>query len=85
MGNRTGEDVYDPSSALARTRSRTFDSLNRLSADLGAQQQTTLYTYDGNGNRRTVKDPLNPATANTYDALNRLVQVSDPANQRHPV
>ena len=79
MGNRVNESAYDPSNALKRTRSRTFDSLNRLSADLGAQQQATLYTYDSNGNQVTVTTPLNQVTVNAYDALNRLLQVRDPA------
>ena len=79
MGNRVNESAYDPSNALKRTRSRTFDSLNRLSADLGAQQQATLYTYDSNGNQVTVTTPLNQVTVNAYDALNRVLQVRDPA------
>ena len=32
---------------------------------------------DGNGNVLTTIDPLNHVTGNTYDALNRLVQVLD--------
>jgi len=79
MGNRTGEQAFDPGNALARTRTRAYDSLNRLAQDIGAQSQTTAYAYDSNGNVKSVTDPLTHATGNSYDALNRLVQVLDPA------
>ncbi|MFO1324747.1 MAG: RHS repeat-associated core domain-containing protein [Burkholderiales bacterium] len=78
-GNRTQERVDDPGGALARTRSRVFDALNRLALDLGAQAQATAYVYDGNGNPTGTTDPLSRATTNSYDALNRLTQVLDPA------
>jgi YD repeat-containing protein len=78
MGNRTQEQVFDPTNALAQTRSRAYNNLNRLAQEIGAQSQTTLYAYDNQGNVTTVTDPLNHATANQYDALNRLIQVTDP-------
>ena len=78
MGNRTQEQVFDPASQLAQTRSRVFNSLNRLFQELGAQNQTTEYSYDNQGNVISVKDPLNHTTTNQYDALNRLRQVTDP-------
>jgi RHS repeat-associated protein len=80
MGNRTGEQAFDPSNALARTRTRAYDSLNRLAQDIGALTQTTVYGYDSNSNVTSVTDPLTHATGNSYDALNRLVRVLDPAN-----
>ncbi len=80
MGNRTREDIKDPTNQLSRTRSRGFDALNRLYQDIGAQNQTTTYAYDANGNLTGVLDPLNRLTANTYDALNRLIRITDPAN-----
>src|SRR5882762_4862725 len=78
IGNRTLEQVFDPASALAQKRSRVYSSLNRLFQELGAQNQTTEYAYDDQGNVVSVKDPLNHVTANQYDALNRLKQVTDP-------
>ncbi len=80
MGNRTRDQAFDPSNALARTRTRAYDALNRLAQDIGAQAQTTTYGYDSNGNVTSVSDPLSHATGNSYDALNRLVQMLDPAN-----
>ena len=78
MGNRTQEQVSDPANALAQTRSRIYDNVNRLAQELGAQNQTTTYGYDNQGKITTLIDPLNRATSNQYDALNRLKQVTDP-------
>ena len=79
MGNRTVEEVRDPANALAQTRSRVFNSLNRLFRELGAQSQTTEYAYDEQGNVASVKDPLNHVATNQYDGLNRLKQVTSPS------
>ncbi len=78
MGNRTKEEVFDPASALAQTRSRVFNNLNQLYQEIGAQNQTTQYAYDNQGNATSVTDPLTRVTTNAYDALNRLVKVTDP-------
>jgi len=78
MGNRTQEQVFDPASNLAQTRSRVYSNLNRLFQEIGAAGQVTEYAYDDQGNVTSVKDPLNHTTANAYDALNRLAQVTDP-------
>jgi YD repeat-containing protein len=81
MGNRTQEDVKDPSNVLARTRSRVYSSLNRLYQDIGGTSpstQITQYGYDNQGNLTTITDPLSHVTTNGYDALNRLVQVTAP-------
>jgi YD repeat-containing protein len=83
MGNRTREDVRDPGGSLAQTRSRVYDPLNRLFQDIGAQSQTTQYGYDNQGNLTSIDGPLSGAvdvTINGYDALNRLVRVTDPAS-----
>ena len=78
VGNRTQEQVFDPSDNLIRLRSHTFDSLNRLASDLGAQAQRTSYTYDNNNNLATTTDPLGHSNGNIYDALNRLTTVLGP-------
>jgi YD repeat-containing protein len=81
-GNRIKEDAVDPLGALARTRSRVYDGLNRLQKDIGGlgATQTTTYAYDANNNQTGMTDPLNRVTTNLYDALNRLIQVNDPLN-----
>jgi YD repeat-containing protein len=81
MGNRTKEDVFDPASALAQTRRRVFNNLNRLFQEIGAQNQTTQYAYDNQGNLTSIDGALAgtaDTTINAYDALNRLKQVTDP-------
>jgi len=81
MGNRTKEDVFDPANSLAQTRSRIYNNLNRLAQDLGAQNQTTTYSYDNQGNLTSIDGPLSgtvDVTANVYDGLNRLIRVTDP-------
>ncbi len=85
MGNRIAESAVDTLGALARTRSRVYDALNRLQRDIGgagfanpAAAQVSQYAYDNNGNQTTMTDPLARVTTNAYDALNRLIQVTDP-------
>ena len=78
IGNRIQEQVFDPEDNLTRSRSHTFNSLNQLASDLGAQAQRTSYTYDNNNNLATVTDPLGHSNGNIYDALNRLTAVLDP-------
>jgi YD repeat-containing protein len=83
MGNRTLEQVLDPAESLVQTRSRVFNHLNRLFQEIGATNQTTQYSYDPEGNLTSVDGPLEGAVdvnVNTYDALNRLRQVTDPNN-----
>ena len=81
MGNRTAENVYDPSNALRRTHSRVYSTVNRLYQDVnaaGTAAVTTTYGYDPNGNQTAANAPLGRNSTNTYDGLNRLKQVTDP-------
>jgi YD repeat-containing protein len=81
IGNRTLEEVRDPLNALAQTRTRVFNSLNRLIQDIGALGQTTVYGHDNQGNVTSIDGPLagtGDTTANLYDALNRLIRVTQP-------
>ena len=83
MGNRTAENVYDPSNALHRTHSRVFNSLSQLYQDVnaaGTAAVTTTFGFDNNGNQTSVAAPLSRNTANAYDELNRLKQITDPAS-----
>lgn len=87
MGNRTTESNFDPSGALAKTKTRVIDSLNRLQQYIGGTTYATApttavtqYGYDNNGNVTSTTDPLGRVTTNNYDALNRLTAVIDPYN-----
>lgn len=82
MGNRTNEEVFDPSNALTQTRTRVFNTLNQLWKEIGAAgtpSVTTEFGYDNNGNPTSINAPLTRNTGQTYDELNRLTQVTDPA------
>lgn len=81
VGNRTAERVYDPSNALTQTRTRVFDTLNRLSQEIGAAgtaNVTTTFGYDNNGNQTSIAAPLGRTTGQGYDEHNRLITVTDP-------
>jgi YD repeat-containing protein len=78
LGNRTVEEVRDPQNLLVQTRTRAFNNLGRLVQEIGAENQTTEYTYKPQGNVATIKDPLTQETTYEYDALNRLRQVAAP-------
>ncbi|HMN46057.1 MAG TPA: DNRLRE domain-containing protein [Povalibacter sp.] len=81
MGNRTNEELRDPSSALTQTRTRVFNTLNQLWKQIGAAggaSVTTTFGYDNNGNQASMAAPLGRSTSQTYDELNRLTQVTDP-------
>jgi len=81
MGNRTAEQLYDPSAALTQTRTRVFNTLNQLWKELGAAGTaavTTTFGYDSNGNQTGINAPLSRNTVQGYDELNRMTQVTDP-------
>lgn len=81
MGNRTAEQIYDPSDALTQTRTRVFNTLNQLWKEIGAAGTsgvTTSFSYDDNGNQTDINAPLSRNTTQEYDELNRLTQVTDP-------
>ena len=83
MGNRTKEETFDPSSYLVRLQRRAFNSLNQLWKEIGSANTaavTTTFGYDNNGNQTSVAAPLGRNSANLYDELNRLKQITDPAS-----
>ena len=83
LGNRTAESAYDTSHTLSRTHSRAFNALSELSQDIGAaggSAVATTVSYDTNGNPTAINAPLARTTANQYDALNRLQQITDPGS-----
>ncbi|EPJ48893.1 MAG: hypothetical protein OFPI_27180 [Osedax symbiont Rs2] len=76
-GNRIAETVHSDSAELLSSQTRVFDELSRLLSSIGADQQTTSYQYDRNGNLTGVTDPLNNKTQFAFDALNRLITSTD--------
>ena len=81
MGNRTAENTYDPSGNLHRTHTRVFNALNELYEDInaaGTAAVTTTFGYDNDGNQTLIAAPLSRNTGNQYDALNRLIKITDP-------
>lgn len=77
-GNRTAENVYDPSNILARTRGWIYDTLGRTTSELDASNQAVTYTHDLNGNTESSVDRGGRLTTFGYDARNRQVSVVDP-------
>jgi RHS repeat-associated protein len=77
-GNRTAENIYDPSNALKKSLSFTYDAYNRLKRIVNPDSTYTEYTYDDKGNRTAVRDPRGNSTSSTYDALDRLIGVTPP-------
>ena len=83
MGNRTVENMYDPSATLLATHSRVINTLDEVYQEInsaGTAAVTTTFAYDSNGNNSSVAAPLSRNTSKSYDALNRLHQITDPGN-----
>src|SRR5581483_3454889 len=79
IGNPQRHDVFDPAATRARTHSRAFDALNRLTQSIGAVGQTTAFGYGADNNLTSTVDPLNRVTRVAFDVLNRPSQATDPA------
>jgi len=68
----------DASLAIVRQASATFDDLGRMLKSIGAYAgEEATYAYDANGNAISVTDPLSNVTGSAFDALDRLVEVTD--------
>jgi len=81
LGNRTADNIYDPTSTLRRTHTRVFNTLSQLYQDInaaGTAAVTTTLGYDAQGNQTSINAPLSRNTSKTFDALNRLSQITDP-------
>ncbi len=71
MGNKTREEVKDPTGAIAQVTARTINHLNKVAAIQGASGQTTQIGYDANGEPISQTDPLNQTTRQSLDGLKR--------------
>jgi len=79
LGDVTLTNVSNPSGTIERTHSDIFDYLGRVLQDIGGASQTTIYTYDNNGNALTITDPDTNLTQQSFDALNRVSTVTYPS------
>jgi RHS repeat-associated protein len=78
--NRVQVGAFDAANNLVQKRAFAYDTVNRLAAEFGAQNQQTDYSYDPQGNLTHVTDPLDHQTNFGYDTLNRRVAATDAAN-----
>ena len=77
-GNRTKVEIKDGTGTLVSTQTQLFDELSRLLQNVGANNQTTGFEYDKNGNQTQVTDGRGNPNGQAFDALNRLVTQTDP-------
>jgi RHS repeat-associated protein len=79
LGDVKVTKVTNPSGTLTRQHSGVFDALGRVLQDIGGVGQTTKYTYDSDGNKLSITDPDGNVTQQSFDPLNRLSTMTDPA------
>ena len=79
-GDITAWNFKNSSGTTEKSGSATFDVLGDKLTSVGSAgaTQTTNFTYDGNKNRLSVKDPNSQTTSLAWDALNRPSTVTDP-------
>ena len=79
-GNRTAEEIRDPSGTLTRALSSEYDAFNRLQRLIYPDGVDEVFAYDGNGNRTSSTDANGRPTSFGYDSLNRLKEVIQPGS-----
>ena len=82
VGNRTSEVTANPAPAPSlRTSKGVFDSVNRLTTltDNVDRGQTTMFTWDPNGNQRT-RPSAAVTTEYRYDIRDQMVEVAQGAS-----
>ena len=67
---------------LGRTTTYKYDLLNRQTRAIDPLRNTTVTTYDADGNVSSIADPLNETTNYTYDVLNRLIATTNALRRR---
>lgn len=77
LGNHIKEDTLDPTGAILRTLSRTYNQLNQPRSHKDAYSHITSYSYDADGNPNTTTDALGRVADSDYDALGRLSKLID--------
>ena len=73
--NPRGVDINDPVDGRTEEFRDGLHRVHKVIIDEGGLNLTTVFTYDGNGNQVTVKDPEGGKTdaVSTYDGLNRII------------
>jgi RHS repeat-associated protein len=67
--------------AVLQSKSYEYDARGRVTKEKNAAGSVLVtYTYDGNGNLKTVTDALGRVTTHDYDELDRLIKVTVMAN-----
>ena len=61
-------------SCNGKTKTYSYDKLNRRIAETDAMQATTRFEYDAAGHRTRIIDGKNSITSYSYDALGRLLK-----------
>jgi len=65
-----------PAASASTTTRRGSATSRRRRRSRESRVRVDMFPYDGNGSRLPANDPLTHPTANTYDALNRLLTVT---------
>lgn len=74
----TATNVKNSLGTIVKTLSKTYDELDRVLTEVGANSQTTAFGHDKDDNVTSVTDPRSKLYSNAFDALNRLTQNTDP-------
>ena len=77
MGNILSETVQASDSSIVQQQSAVYNQLGQLFQSIGAENQTTEYSYDLNGNSTELLDARANPTTRAFDPLNRLKSVLD--------
>lgn len=83
LGNVVSEEYYDGSSFLVRSGTKQFNGMGQLWKKIGSAGTfavTTESSYDAEGNLTVVSAPEGRSSTRSYDSLNRLIEILDPAN-----
>ena len=79
LGDKTLVQVKNNTNLVTASHSAVFDALGRITSDIGGMNQTTIFTYDPQGNNLTITPPSpSGEVTQTFDALNRLATRVDP-------
>jgi len=82
VGDPTLEVTKNASATITAQMSTVYDEVGSTIQVLGAASTTpTNLSYDKVANLKTVTDGRGKTTTNTFDALNRVTQVSNPESQ----